>query len=195
MSRTEGLLEPADDEVRPSIVVLGTGRVGRVVVRAVRNRGFRCVVIDRDPRKLEEAARSGAVTMFGDAANPHILDRAGLARARVLIVAIGDPLTARLATERALRIQSAADGRVESAWKARDRRAAGRRRGPRRRPGGRGRVRAGPSRAPADGRLGAGADRHPDRPASGRIRPLTERPGRMIEATLPLPPTPRRTRR
>ena len=104
MSRTEGALEPADDESRPSIVVLGAGRVGRVVVRAVRNRGFRCVVIDRDPRKLEEAARSGAVTMFGDAANPHILDRAGLARARVLIVAIGDPLTARLATERALQI-------------------------------------------------------------------------------------------
>ena len=73
MSRSEGQIEPADDELRPSIVVLGCGRVGRVVVRAVRNRGFRCVVIDRDPRKLEDVAKTGAVTMFGDAANPHIL--------------------------------------------------------------------------------------------------------------------------
>src|SRR4029079_12556736 len=40
MSRTECLRYPADDESRPSIVVLGAGRVGRVVVRAVRNRGF-----------------------------------------------------------------------------------------------------------------------------------------------------------
>ena len=103
-SRTERVMEPADDEARLSVVVLGGGRVGRVVVRAVRNRGFRCVVVDRDARRLEEFARMGASTLYGDAANPHILERAGLERARVLVVAIGDPLTARLATERALRI-------------------------------------------------------------------------------------------
>jgi CPA2 family monovalent cation:H+ antiporter-2 len=104
ISRTERVMEPADDEARLSVVVLGGGRVGRVVVRAVRNRGFRCVVIDRDPKRLEELAKLGAATLFGDAANPHILERAGLDRVRVLVVAIGDPLTARLAVERALRI-------------------------------------------------------------------------------------------
>ena len=103
-SRTELAIEEVDEELRPAIVVLGGGRVGRVVVRAVRNRGFRCVVVDRDARRLEDLARMGAATIFGDAANPHILDRCGLARARVLVVAMGDPLTARLATERALRI-------------------------------------------------------------------------------------------
>jgi CPA2 family monovalent cation:H+ antiporter-2 len=103
-SRTERSIQPADDEARLSVVVLGGGRVGRTVVRAVRNRGFRCVVVDRDQRRLEEVARTGAAVLFGDAANPHILQRAGLERARVLVVAIGDPLTARLATERALRI-------------------------------------------------------------------------------------------
>jgi CPA2 family monovalent cation:H+ antiporter-2 len=103
-SRTERSIQPADDEARLSVVVLGGGRVGRTVVRAVRNRGFRCVVVDRDQRRLEEIAKTGAATLFGDAANPHILERAGLERTRVLVVAIGDPLTARLATERALRI-------------------------------------------------------------------------------------------
>jgi CPA2 family monovalent cation:H+ antiporter-2 len=102
-TRTELELEPSE-EVRPTVVVLGGGRVGRVVVRAVRQRGFRCVVVDRDPRRLEELAKMGATTVFGDGANPHILRRTGLDRARVLIVALGDPLTARLATERALRI-------------------------------------------------------------------------------------------
>ena len=104
VSRSERSIEHAEDEARLSIVVLGGGRVGRTVVRAVRNRGFRCVVVDRDARRLEEIARTGAATLFGDAANVHILQRAGLDRARVLVVAIGDPLTARLATERALRI-------------------------------------------------------------------------------------------
>jgi CPA2 family monovalent cation:H+ antiporter-2 len=103
-TRSELALDGADEEHRPSIVVLGGGRVGRVVVRAVRMRGFRCVVVDRDARRLEELAKTGAATIFGDAANPHILDRCGLGRARVLVVAMGDPLTARLATERALRI-------------------------------------------------------------------------------------------
>jgi monovalent cation:H+ antiporter-2, CPA2 family len=102
-TRTEQGLEPAE-ELRPTVVVVGGGRVGRVVVRAVRQRGFRCVVVDRDPRRLEELAKTGATTVFGDGANPHILRRTGLDRARVLIVALGDPLTARLATERALRI-------------------------------------------------------------------------------------------
>jgi CPA2 family monovalent cation:H+ antiporter-2 len=104
LSRGEGAIDPADESRRPSVVVLGGGRVGRVIVRAVRRRGFRCVVVDRDIRALEEVATLGAVTVFGDAANPDILKRLGLERAQVLVVAIGDPLTARLATERAMHL-------------------------------------------------------------------------------------------
>ena len=103
-SRTEGSFDPADDARRPSVVVMGAGRVGRVVVKAVRRRGFRCVVVDRDPRRLDDVATLGAIVVFGDAANPEILRRLGLDRAQILVVAIGDPLTERLATERALRI-------------------------------------------------------------------------------------------
>lgn len=89
---------------RTPMVVLGAGRVGLVVVRAVRARGFRCVVVDRDQRRLDEASRLGAATLFGDAASPAILARCGLDRARMLVVAIGDPLAARLAAERALAV-------------------------------------------------------------------------------------------
>jgi CPA2 family monovalent cation:H+ antiporter-2 len=102
--RSEANLTPEEAERRPAIVVLGVGRVGRVVLRAARMRGFRSVAVDRDPRKLEEAAALGAATVFGDAANPEILRRVGLDRARVLVIAIGDPLTTRLAAERALKL-------------------------------------------------------------------------------------------
>lgn len=104
LSRTERAIDPDDAARRPTVVVLGAGRVGQVVVRAVRMRGFRCVVVDRDARQLEQVASLGSVTVFGDAANPAILGRLGLDQARILIIAIGDPLTARLAAERALRI-------------------------------------------------------------------------------------------
>jgi CPA2 family monovalent cation:H+ antiporter-2 len=105
---------------RPAVVVLGAGRVGRVVVRAVRSRGFRCVVIDRDPRALDEAAATGAATLFGDAASVAILHRAGLDDARLLVVTIGDAMTARLAVERArvinprLTVIARARGRTET---------------------------------------------------------------------------------
>ena len=104
-TRTELAFEGDEAERRLGVVVLGAGRVGRVVVQAVRARGFRCVVVDRDQHRLDEAARLGASTVYGDAANPAILARCGLDRARVVIVAIGDPLTARLATERVRRMQ------------------------------------------------------------------------------------------
>jgi CPA2 family monovalent cation:H+ antiporter-2 len=104
LSRSEAAIEADEASRRPGIVVLGAGRVGRLVVRAARRRGFRCVVVDRDPHRLAELAALGATTLFGDAASPEILRRVGLDRARVLVVAIADPLTARLAAERALRL-------------------------------------------------------------------------------------------
>jgi CPA2 family monovalent cation:H+ antiporter-2 len=104
--RTERAIDEADEARRPTVVVLGAGRVGRVVANAVRLRGFRCVVVDRDARKLTALERLGTVNVFGDAANPEILKRLELERARILIIAIGDPLTARLAAERALRFNA-----------------------------------------------------------------------------------------
>ena len=116
--RTERAISEDDESRRPTIVVLGAGRVGQVVANAVRTRGFRCVIVDRDARKLATVERLGTVNVFGDAANPEILKRLGLDRARIMIIAIGDPLTARLASERALRINP----RLSIASRARGRR-------------------------------------------------------------------------
>jgi CPA2 family monovalent cation:H+ antiporter-2 len=99
-SRTEEALL-AEGAGRRRVVVAGCGRVGRIVIRAVRARAFACTVIDRDRVSLDEAAAMGAEILYGDAARPEILRRAGLESAPVLIVTIGDPLTARLVAERA----------------------------------------------------------------------------------------------
>jgi CPA2 family monovalent cation:H+ antiporter-2 len=89
---------------RPHVVVLGAGRVGLLVARAVRTRGFGCIVVDRDRRRLEDATRLGAQIVYGDAASRTILERVGLPEARLLVVALADPFAARLAAERALHI-------------------------------------------------------------------------------------------
>lgn len=118
-TRGELALMAGDESSRLGIVVLGAGRVGRLVIRAARMRGFRCVAVDRDQRRLDEVARLGAATLYGDAANREILRRTGLDRALVLVVAVGDPLTARLATERALELNP----RLTIVARARGRRA------------------------------------------------------------------------
>ena len=100
-TRGELAIDAEVEDERPAIVVLGAGRVGRVVVGAVRTRGFRCLAVDRAQRQLDEVARLGAATLFGDVASAAILARCGLGRARMLVVAVGDPLSARLAVERA----------------------------------------------------------------------------------------------
>jgi CPA2 family monovalent cation:H+ antiporter-2 len=98
---SRGELARIAGETRLAVVVLGGGRVGRVVIRAVRARGFRCIVVDRDQRALDKAAELGAATLFGDGASRSILARAGLDKARLFVVAIGDPMSATLAVERA----------------------------------------------------------------------------------------------
>jgi CPA2 family monovalent cation:H+ antiporter-2 len=108
-SRGERTGELGPETARASVVVLGAGRVGSRVIRAARARGLRCVAIDRDQERLATASALGAATLYGDAASAAILSRAGLDRARVLVVAIGDPLTARLAIERALAINPRLD--------------------------------------------------------------------------------------
>lgn len=96
----DGSDAPAEPR-RRHVVVAGSGRVGRIVVRAVHARSFSCLVIDRDRVRLDEMAALGADILYGDAARPEILSRADLDRAVVLIIAIGDPLTAHLVAERA----------------------------------------------------------------------------------------------
>jgi CPA2 family monovalent cation:H+ antiporter-2 len=161
-SRGEQADHPAHAD-RPAVVVLGAGRVGRVVTRAVRARGFRCIVVDRDQRALDEMATLGAATLFGDAASPSILRRAGLADARLLVIAIGD--------DRAVASDQPAPQRhreVARTDRGRSPPCAGS--DPPRRPGDRGRDRAGACIARADGRVRPRADGHRRRAAAALLR-------------------------
>lgn len=80
-------------------IVCGYGRLGMVLVDALKRRGFSCVVVDNDPISVREAIRDGVPAIYGDAGNPEILSRLGVSRARVLAVAISDPLAAEGAVE------------------------------------------------------------------------------------------------
>ncbi len=80
-------------------IVCGYGRLGMVLVDALKRRGFACVVVDNDPASVREAISHGVPAIYGDAGNAEILRRLGIDRARVLAVAISDPFAAEAAVE------------------------------------------------------------------------------------------------
>jgi CPA2 family monovalent cation:H+ antiporter-2 len=77
-------------------ILCGHGRVGVVLADVLKERGWRYVVIDQRRETVERIAREGVLALNGDAANPILLDHAGLAGARMLLVALPDPVATAL---------------------------------------------------------------------------------------------------
>jgi CPA2 family monovalent cation:H+ antiporter-2 len=108
LERSSGALQelPASDAVpHDHAVIVGFGRVGGTIARALERQGTRYVAIEQD-RELVEALRArGVPVLHGDAGRVGTLERAGLDRARVLIVATPGAYQARRVIElaRALR--------------------------------------------------------------------------------------------
>lgn len=85
------------------VVVCGYGRVGRELVHEVRRRDFRCVVVEQNPYLVDQLRRLGIPRVYGDAANPAVLNACALEQARVLAVTVPDPAAAQLILSHAKR--------------------------------------------------------------------------------------------
>ncbi|MEE4119959.1 MAG: cation:proton antiporter [Paracoccaceae bacterium] len=72
------------------VIIAGIGRFGQVVNRMVQMAGVRTVVLDHDLSTIELMRRFGFKGFFGDPTRPELLHAAGLAEARVLVVALDD---------------------------------------------------------------------------------------------------------
>ena len=90
---------PSDDGGEgPGTVLIGFGRVGRMVADMLTVHDQRFIAVEADIDTVAEARRSGYPVLFGDIARNELVDRLDLARARALILTMDDPvLTVRLA--------------------------------------------------------------------------------------------------
>ncbi|MDQ3932281.1 MAG: potassium channel protein [Actinomycetota bacterium] len=70
------------------IIVCGYGRVGRHLVHELGREGVAFVVVDDDESKIGELVDAGYLAVFGDATEEHVLQEAGLQRARALVAAV-----------------------------------------------------------------------------------------------------------
>lgn len=94
---------PADG--RRYVVICGYGRVGRLVAATLARRGFRHLVIEDDPRAAAELRLHAIPVVRGSADNPVVLEQARLDRAAALVVAVADPVAARLIVRAAREMQ------------------------------------------------------------------------------------------
>ena len=72
------------------IIIAGHGRVGGVVNRMLRSAGMKTTVIDYNSRQIEMLDKFGIRACFGDATRHDLLLSAGIAQARLLVIAIDD---------------------------------------------------------------------------------------------------------
>jgi CPA2 family monovalent cation:H+ antiporter-2 len=74
------------------VVIAGYGRIGQNVAQGLQDAGVPCMVIEIDPERIAELRRTGKPRIYGDASNAHVLSKAGLDKARTLVVTFPDPL-------------------------------------------------------------------------------------------------------
>lgn len=119
-----GKFPPSADpgkQLRGHAVICGYGRVGRIVAEALSRRQLPFVVISVDPRLVRRLREHGVHALLGNAANPVLLDLAGLARARVLVIAVPDAAESRQILDHARRVNPALDIVVRThSWTERD---------------------------------------------------------------------------
>ncbi|MBF5088633.1 sodium:proton exchanger [Novosphingobium sp. NBM11] len=80
--------EPAGDRA----VILGFGRVGRLVGEMLAMHDAPYIAIDSDPRLVREARLAGLPVLFGNVASETVIDRLDLDHARALIVTMDEPV-------------------------------------------------------------------------------------------------------
>jgi CPA2 family monovalent cation:H+ antiporter-2/glutathione-regulated potassium-efflux system ancillary protein KefC len=75
---------------RGRVVVAGMGRYGQIVSRLLMTSGYDVVILDHDPQTIDNLARVGIRTFYGDATRPDLLHGAGLKDADLFVAAIDD---------------------------------------------------------------------------------------------------------
>ena len=81
---------PPGTVLRDHAILVGHGRVGRVVAEALRRHGMPFVVIEGDRRNAEHAKAAGVPAIWGDAARPEVLAAARPEAARLVVLALPD---------------------------------------------------------------------------------------------------------
>jgi monovalent cation:H+ antiporter-2, CPA2 family len=82
-----------DDEIDEQgvVIIAGMGRFGQIVNRMLMGLGHKTVVLDSHAETIERVRRFGIKGFYGEADRPALLEAAGLANAKAIVLAVDDP--------------------------------------------------------------------------------------------------------
>ncbi|HVI98588.1 MAG TPA: cation:proton antiporter [Sphingomonas sp.] len=92
--------EETSDPEGPGTVVIGFGRVGRIVTDLLKRHDRKYVAVEADIDAASAARRAGYPVVFGDASRAELIDRLNLGRADALILTMDDPVLSVRLTRR-----------------------------------------------------------------------------------------------
>ena len=97
-------LEPLHQKLRDHVVIVGYGMNGRNLARVMQSVEIPYVIVEMNPETVRMERKRGLPILYGDAATREVLEQAGVQHARVLVLAISDPVGSRHATDLARRL-------------------------------------------------------------------------------------------
>jgi CPA2 family monovalent cation:H+ antiporter-2 len=91
---------PGESAAAHHVIVVGYGLNGQNLTRVLKEVGIRYQILEMDPSVVRAVKEAGEPILFGDGTRPEILHRAGIESARILVIAVSDPMaTARIVSQ------------------------------------------------------------------------------------------------
>jgi CPA2 family monovalent cation:H+ antiporter-2 len=93
-------LKVSEAEVHPRkrhdhVIIIGFGLNGRNLVKVLREAEIPYIVLEMNSDTVREMKKKGEPIHYGDGASKEILHKMGIERARLLVIAISDPISSR----------------------------------------------------------------------------------------------------
>jgi monovalent cation:H+ antiporter-2, CPA2 family len=95
--------------LEPPIVICGYGRTGQNLVTLLAEQNIPVVVVDQSEAAIQKLRDDGIPYIYGNAVSIPVLTRAGLDRARAMVIALPDAMSTRLCLKHALEISPELD--------------------------------------------------------------------------------------
>jgi monovalent cation:H+ antiporter-2, CPA2 family len=95
--------------LEPPIVICGYGRTGQNLVTLLAEQNIPVVVVDQSEAAIQKLRDGGIPYIYGNAVSIPVLTRAGLDRARAMVIALPDAMSTRLCLKHALEISPELD--------------------------------------------------------------------------------------
>jgi CPA2 family monovalent cation:H+ antiporter-2 len=86
------------DDLQNHLVIIGFGLNGRNIAAAARAAGIRYLIVEMNPDTVRAVRRDGEPIRYGDATSRELLKDISVERARIVVIAISDPIAQRRIT-------------------------------------------------------------------------------------------------